>query len=82
MHLKQIFKYNFAGKKYTKVLYYIIMALKFRSTKYKCRDNIREVIKILKRKKDYKKINYLIKEWWDTNDTWANYACQHLTIFI
>lgn len=35
---------------------------------------MREAIKILERRKDYKKPNYLIKEWWDTSDTWASYT--------
>ena len=63
VHLERILKYNFAGKKYAKVLHHIITALKFWSSIYKCRDSIREVIKILERMKDYKKLNYFIKEW-------------------
>jgi hypothetical protein len=62
VHLERTLKYNFAGKKYAKVLHYIITALKFRSSIYIYRDSIREAIKILERRKDYKKINYLIKE--------------------
>ena len=62
-------KYNFTSKKYTKVLYYIITALKFQLSIYKYCNSIREVIKILECIKDYKKLNYLIKEWWDINNT-------------
>ena len=69
VYLERTLKYNFTGKKYAKVLHYIITALKFRLSIYKYRDSIREVIKILKHIKDYKKLNYLIKEWWDISDT-------------
>ena len=62
VHSEQTLKCNFAGKKYAKVLHHIITALKFRSSIYICRNSIREVIKILERRKDYKKLNYLIKE--------------------
>jgi len=63
VHLERTLKRNFAGKKYAKVLHHIITALKFRSSIYKCRDSMGEAIKILERIKDYKKLNYLIKEW-------------------
>ena len=62
VHLEQTLKRNFSSKKYAKVLHYIITALKFRSSIYKYRDSIREAIKILERRKDYKKVNYFIKE--------------------
>ncbi|XTI95515.1 hypothetical protein V2W45_1525787 [Cenococcum geophilum] len=53
VYLERTLKRNFTGKKYAKVLHYIITAL-----------NIGEVIKILERIKDYKKLNYLIKEYY------------------
>ena len=62
IHSEWTLKRNFAGKKYAKVLYYIITALKFWLSIYKYRDSMREVIKILERIKDYKKLNYLMKE--------------------
>jgi len=69
VHLEQTLKRNFAGKKYAKVLHHIIVALKFRLNIYKYHDSIREAMKILEHRKDYKKLNYLIKEWWDTSNT-------------
>ena len=81
-HSERTLKRNFAGKKYAKVLHHMITALKFRSSIYKCRDSMREAIKILERMKDYKKLDYLMKEWWDTSDTWASYARRHSTILM
>ena len=74
VYLERTLKRNFAGKKYAKVLHHIIVALKFRLNIYKYCDSIREAIKILERRKDYKKLNYLIKEWWDTSNTWVSYT--------
>ena len=62
VHSERTLKRNFAGKKYAKVLHHMIVALKFRSNIHKCRDSMREAMKILERRKDYKKLNYLIKE--------------------